>query len=73
MLSIATDEAVQMLEAGWTARYCAATDAIEWRSPNGMSGHANHCESLDCPPEMAVEEARRLGHIKDRCRVPASA
>jgi hypothetical protein len=69
MLSIGTDEAVQMLQAGWTVRYCAALDAIEWRSPDGMSGSELHSESLDKPPLAAVRMARRAGQISDRARV----
>jgi hypothetical protein len=65
MMTISTCEAVQMLEAGWTVKYCKAMDSIEWRSPDGMSGYSFHSESLDRPPELAVEEARRRGDVKD--------
>jgi len=71
MLSIATDEAVQMLEAGWTVRYYAPLDTIEWKAPACLGGWVEHgCDSLDHPPEMAVAEARRLGHITERPRTP---
>lgn len=67
-MTIATDEAVQMLMAGWRVEYYAPLDAIIWHAPDGRSGHG-HSESLDSPPIMAVEEARRRGDIVDRPRV----
>lgn len=68
MLSIAVDDAVQMLAAGWTVRYCEAMDAIEWRSPDGMSGSCDHSTSLDCPPITAVNYALKRGDIVYRPR-----
>lgn len=68
MLSIATDEAVQMLEAGWRVEYYPPLDAIIWHSPGG-DGHG-YSRSLDDPPETAVNEARRRGDVGDRPRVP---
>lgn len=70
MLSIATDEALQMLGAGWTVKRWALYDTIEWRSPDGISGTDFQSESLDCPPLEAVEYARKRGDIVDRPRVP---
>ncbi len=69
-LSIATDEAIQMIEKGWTVRYLPTGDEIEWRSPRGISGSDYRSCSLDCPPLAAVEDARRHNDIVDRSRVP---
>jgi len=70
MLSIATDEAVQMLEAGWIVRIIRNLDVIEWRSPRAISGSAYHSLSLDRPPVAAVEDARKHGEIQDHPRRP---
>lgn len=67
-ISIATDEALQMLAAGWTVRYMKATDDIEWRSPSGISRDTYRSESLDRPPLEAIETARIRGDIQDRLR-----
>lgn len=72
MMSVATDEAVQMLQAGWTVRYCALSDSIEWRAPDGLSSHEWHGNSLDNPPGVAVLYAKRKGHIVDRPRTIGS-
>lgn len=67
-MTIATDEAVQMLEAGWTVRYIASCDVIRWRSPDGFSTDSYVSTSLDKPPVQAVKLARKKGHIVDRMR-----
>ncbi len=69
-MTTATDDAVQMLQAGWTVRYLEGYDAIEWRSPDGISGSEFRSESLDNPPLQAVQRARDHGHIQIRYRVP---
>jgi len=69
VISIATDDAVHMLESGWTVRYCPATDSIEWRSPDGISGSGFHSQSLDSPPIAALAMARQAGQLRDRPRV----
>jgi len=69
MLSTRTDEAVQMLQAGWTVRYAKVRDVIEWRSPRGISGSDYISESLDSPPDAAVHDARYAGDIVERPRV----
>lgn len=69
MMSIATDEAVQMLQAGWQVRYCKATDSIEWRSPDGFGCSEWQSVSLDSPPEGAVWLARKRKQIIERPRV----
>ncbi len=68
MLSIAQDDAVQMLQAGWTVRYFEAEDCIQWRSPDGCSGSDYLSESLDRPPIPAVQRAKKEGHIIHRPR-----
>lgn len=68
-MTIATDQAVQMLQAGWTVRY-RESDEIEWRSPDGMSGSEWRSQSLDDPPMEAVKCAEHRGDIVDRPRVP---
>lgn len=77
MMTIATDEAVQMLQAGWTVKYHSSpveefNDKIRWRSPDGLSGSGFHSDSLDDPPKEAVALARRRGDIVDRPRVPTT-
>lgn len=68
MLSIATDEAIQMLENGWVVYRDRALDAVGWRSPRGLSGSDYVSESLDVPPITAVRDARLHGEIEDRPR-----
>ncbi len=68
MLSVAVDEAVQMLQAGWTVRYNQHADVIEWFSPGGQHDHIWWSESLDSPPRSAIQLARKAGHIKERPR-----
>lgn len=68
MLSIATDESVQMLQSGWTVRYWDLYDTIQWRSPDGVSGTDYCSESMDKPPAAAVIHARNRGDIIDRPR-----
>lgn len=68
MMTIACDEAVQMLEAGWTVHYVSSQDAICWRSPEGISCDGFYSSSLDDPPRGAVEVARKKGHVVDRMR-----
>jgi hypothetical protein len=69
-MSVGTDDAVQMLEAGWTVRRIEFSDDIEWRSPEGISGSDFRSESLDRPPLAAVEKAKVLGQLVPRDRVP---
>lgn len=69
-MSVATDDAVQMLEAGWTVRIIKSSDDIEWRSPEGISSSEYRSESLDRPPFAAVEKAKELGQLVPRDRVP---
>lgn len=70
-MSINTDNAVQMLQAGWNVAYCAASDSIIWTAPDGFKSHEWLSNSLDRPPGVAVLYAKKRGHIKDRPRVPA--
>lgn len=70
MLSISQDKAVQMLESGWTVKYSRLHDAIQWRSPSGISGSEFLSASLDHPPTEAVEHAKINHHIVDRPRAP---
>lgn len=70
-MTISTDEAVQMLQAGWTVRYFAKGDCIEWRSPSGLSGSDYLSESLDRPPKVAVQRAIERGELVPRDRTPA--
>ncbi len=60
MMTSGTCNAVRMLMNGWTVKYLPAYDAIEWRSPFGVSGDTWRSSSLDDPPCEAVEEALRL-------------
>lgn len=74
MLTIATDDALQLLAAGWTVRRVECSqrfkgDAIEWRDPNGCSGWDYHAEWLDKPPPEVVRIGRERGDIIDRPRV----
>lgn len=69
MMTINTDTALQMLQAGWTVRYFERTDQIEWRSPCGRSGHDFYSNSLDNPPDAAVAMAKQQGDIVYRPRV----
>ena len=71
MISIATDEAVQMLEAGWTVHYSKGFDAIMWRTPWGVAGPEYLSDSLDNPPKAALRDARQAGHIIHRPRIPS--
>lgn len=68
-MTTATDDAVQMLQNGWTVRYKEDTDDIEWRSPEGISGCDYHSDSLDSPPPVAVDRALSNGQIIPRPRV----
>lgn len=67
-MTYGTDEALQLLAAGWTVRYCEAFDSVEWRSPDGISGSGYHSSSLDQPPPAVLVKARRAGQIIDRPR-----
>lgn len=62
-ISIATDEAAQMLKAGWTIEHHGPIDKIFWRRPDGVSGSDYMSDDL-YPPAHAVSEAIRLGHIQ---------
>lgn len=73
MISIATDDALQMLDAGWTVRHVESEDVIEWRSPGGLSGSEFRSESLDRPPFAAVRMAKSLGHVVHRERMASPA
>ncbi len=67
-MTIATDDAVQMLMAGWQVEYCELKDYIKWKSPSGISCVDWHSSSLDRPPKDAVNEALYSGDIKTRLR-----
>lgn len=71
-MTVATDDAVQMLQAGWTVKYREQGDCIEWRSPGGLSGSAYRSESLDRPPKAAVELAINRGDLVPRDRTPVN-
>ena len=66
MISIATDEAVQMISNGWGVRYNEDRDQIEWQSSAGAGPW--YSESLDDPPLAAVAHARDIGDVEDRPR-----
>lgn len=70
MLSISTDQALQMIQAGWIVEYSPRLDAIRWESPEGISGDDMISESLDDPPPAAVRRAKSRGQIIDRPRGP---
>lgn len=70
-MTTATDDAVQMLQAGWTVRYIEGDDCIEWSDPKGFSEPSYRSESLDKPPALAVQRAAANGDIVTRFRTPA--
>ena len=72
-MTVATDDAAQMLEAGWTVRRIESSDDIEWRSPEGISGSDFRSKSLDRPPLAAVKRAKELGQLVPRDRVQAAS
>jgi len=65
MISISTDEALQLLANGWTVRAISNRNKIEWRSPQGLSEADYQSESLDCPPQAVLTVARQLNQIVD--------
>lgn len=70
-ISYKTDEALQMLVAGWKVRFTTDLEFIQWRSPDGVSGDSWKSESLDNAPWPALEYALKIGHVIHRDRRPS--
>lgn len=54
-ISISAVEAIFLLSRGWTVLYDTSTRDIRWTSPSGLTGDEFHSESLDWPPQQAVD------------------